>query len=559
MLAYVTVDPGDYKPFRVPQADEHVSRLTAFLTPGEYEAVWFGIYAMKDLEGVSVAVPDETLKVDVRYMHFWPQRTRWHNREYYITPELLLPCIEGNKQVPLTRGILEERPFNLQQHETGAFWLTLHASADARPGVYNTSVVVSSSGSQNSLEIPLEVEVLPFQLPAPADRYWLLYCDPHRWVSMSPEQVFTDFQNIERHGITGFVEMPFVQVKLSGEGLSNILVDAARFREMVNLCRKAGIPGPHVLPLGDVPKTVRDAIGLKANLSKGQWPDELRAGVVAVARAVVEETKDIPAEWYFYGVDEATGKNTYAIQEYECWRQGGAKTYATIPHPESLDESAEYLTAACLMTPRVCTNWKARTTRERCAEAGTEFWWYGTGTYVNPAPQEGGMLPNRYGTGCFFWKTGARAAVSWTFCRPQGDVFNDFDGSGEFEEGGPKDPAIVYPHLLKPDDWSTYQGPIPTIAWESLREGVDDFKYLYKLKKLIDVANGSTDESIRSLAAEADESLIALVESIPWSDPVRISEEPKQGLNVRRLHHVRRKAADMIVDILLATRESRQK
>ena len=48
----------------------------------------------------------------------------------------------------------------------------------------------------------------------------------------------------------------------------------------------------------------------------------------------------------------------------------------------------------------------------------SEFWWYGTGSYVNPFPQEGFMFHNRYGAGLLFWKSGAKAQASWTFCRP---------------------------------------------------------------------------------------------------------------------------------------------
>jgi hypothetical protein len=551
MLAYVTADPGHYKPFRVPQDDEHVTRLSAFLTPGEYEAVSFGIYAMADLTGVSVEVRGVDFEVDVRYMHFWPQRTRWFNREFYITPELLLPCGGGKRLVPLTRGVLEERSFVLQKRETGAFWLTLHAPPETKPGRYEATVVVSSRDSRAPLEIPLDVEVLPFELRKPADHHWMLYCDSFRWKSMSREQVLAELNDFARHGITGLIEAPFGDVRLTGEGVADISVDVKPFREFVELCQIAGIPGPHVPAshLGDAPKVVKEALGLKLDLWKDPWPDELKAGVAAMAREVVAATSDIPAKWYFYGVDEPAETNTYAIQEYECWRRGGAETYATIPAPNFLNKAGEYLTATCLMTPKVCTNWKANHSRERCAEAGTEFWWYGTGSYVNPAPQEGSMLPNRYGAGFMFWKTGATGQVSWTFCRPHEDVFNDFDGFPDNDQE-PKEQAIVYPHFLKPDDWSTYQGAIPTIAWESLREGVDDYRYAYTLKSLITEAADSDDQAVRETAKRIDASLEALVKSVPWGDPLRISQQPREGLDVKRLQHTRRKVAALTIELL---------
>jgi len=39
--------------------------------------------------------------------------------------------------------------------------------------------------------------------------------------------------------------------------------------------------------------------------------------------------------------------------------------------------------------------------------------------------------------------------------------------------------------MKKNNDWKSYIGPIPTIAWESIREGINDYKYLYLLSEEI--------------------------------------------------------------------------
>jgi len=281
-------------------------------------------------------------------------------------------------------------------------------------------------------------------------------------------------------------------------------------------------------------------------VQSGPWPEELKAGLIAVARAAIDATADLDADWYFYGTDEPSGDNTYAIQDYQCWRAAGAETYATFYNIGFLDRAAEYLTAPCFVVGLVSPEERARAAREGCERNGAEFWWYGTGSYVNPFPQEGFMFHNRYGAGLLFWKTGAKAQVTWTLCRPHEDVFNDFDGSGA-NAAEPKEQATVYPWLLEPDDWSTYQGAIPTIAWESLREGADDYAYLHTLAVLIDEAQQRGGRDARRAADRADAALTELVEAVPWANPMG-----GVAFDTGMLQEARRQAADLILSLMAA-------
>ena len=546
MLAYVTSDPGEYRPYRIPKPEEHVTQLTAFLTPGEVEPVWIGVWALAPLRGLraTASFPEAPLSVDVRHLHFWPQRTGWRSRQWYITPELILPCADGKKTVPARRGVLEQQSFDVAEGETAAFWLTLTAQDDAAPGVYEGTVTLGGE-DRPPLVLPIRVEVLPFRLQKPADRYWLLYADVFRWSwgRLSDEQIVAELKDFARHGITGLVEVPLGTADLSEISAGRARFDAGAYRRIAELCQRAGLPGPHVCALGGWPERVRDALGIQCDLGRQRWPDEIREGLKAVARAAVEATADIPQRWYFYGVDEPAGDNTYAIQDYQAWHDGGALTYATFFDPGFLAQAKEFLTAPCFGVGLVSSETTARAAREACEKTGTEFWWYGTGSYVNPYPQETFMFHNRYGAGYLFWKTGAKAQVSWTFCRPHEDVFNDFDGS-QANPAEPKEQATAYPHLLRPDDWTTYQGAIPTIAWEALREGIDDYRYLYTLSQTIQQAKDSPNRRARELANRAQETMDALVEAIPWANPM-----VAQTFETDRMQRVRREVANLIVEL----------
>jgi len=542
MLVFVAGDPGEYRPYRLPKPEEHVTSLQAALTPGEAEPVCFAIRTLAALQGlrVSVALPaGAPLSVDIRHMHCWPQRTGWRSRQFYITPELLLPCAEGRKLVPYKRGVLQEAPFDLPAEQTQGFWLTLQAHDNARPGLYKADVTLRSA-QLPALHIPLDIRVWPFVLKRPPDRHWLLYCDAHLWRNMSDEQVLQLLRDFAAHGMNGLVSFPFGQPDLSRlktEG--RVSFDASPYRKYVALCQQAGLPGPFVIGSAG-PHAVAEALGRNVDLQKGDWPTEIKAGVQAIARAAREATQGLP-RWYYYGVDEPHGDNTYAIQDYQAWHDGGAPTYATFYMPSFLEKAAAFLTAPCFAVGLVSTEKNARLARETCEKYGAEFWWYGTGSYVNPFPQEGFMFHNRYGAGLLFWKTGARAEVSWTFCRPHQDMFNDFDGS-RANSAEPKEQCTAYLQLLQPDDYSSFQGTIPTIAWEALREGVEDYCYLYTLSELIKQAAASPQPAAQRAAQAIGTELEGLISSIPWANPMG---EPI--FDTKRLQQVRHIAAERIV------------
>ncbi|MBW7865435.1 MAG: hypothetical protein H3C30_13615 [Candidatus Hydrogenedentes bacterium] len=547
LMAFMAPDPGEYVPDRIPRPEERVKKLAVSVSLGETTCLAVGVRALRNLEGLdaSLDLGGAPVSAELRHMHCWPQRTGWKSRQWTMVPELLLPFSGGKRTVPVRDGVLTEEPFDLGVEKTAAFWITVTAPAEARAGRYKGAMSVSGGGGP-ALRLPFEVEVLPITLQRPPDKNWLLYADPGRWEKMSGEQVMAELRDFAAHGFNGLVEGPFGRLEISGIHAGGIRFDDAPFRKSVAQCIAAGLPGPHVCQIGGIPEKVRAALGIECDLTKDEWPEELRRGVTEVARVIRDTTKDAGAPWYFYGVDEPTGDNTYAIQEYQCWHDAGVPTYATFFRPDFLDKASAYLTAPCFVSGLVGSGEKAREAREACEKNGTEFWWYGTGCYVNPAPQEGGMLFNRYGAGVFFWKTGAKSQVTWTFCRPHGDVFNDFDGSAQ-NSAEPKEQATVYPHLLRPNDWGTYQGAIPTVAWEALREGYNDYRYLHTLQCAIAAARAGGDKRMKQKADKAEKHMTELMVGIPFFNPMSRPAKRDKAPSALELQQIRREIAGEIL------------
>jgi hypothetical protein len=94
------------------------------------------------------------------------------------------------------------------------------------------------------------------------------------------------------------------------------------------------------------------------------------------------------------------------------------------------------------------------------------------------------MARHRRSVGINFFLSGAYGCAIWRWRGSHGDPFNDFDGR-EARAAEPADQLLAYPEMKKNNDWKSYIGPIPTIAWESIREGINDYKYLYLLSEEI--------------------------------------------------------------------------
>jgi hypothetical protein len=98
-------------------------------------------------------------------------------------------------------------------------------------------------------------------------------------------------------------------------------------------------------------------------------------------------------------------------------------------------------------------------------------WWI----YPNDALTTKNRTYTRYVFGFGAWKWGVNGVVPWTFQMSQGCNGNPFTVLD-----GPE-VMVAYPGV---------NGPIPTPTWESIRDGINDYKYIYLLKRLISDAKG---------------------------------------------------------------------
>lgn len=523
-IPFTRPEPFDIKPWSRPKGEERIENLRCQLAQGETTSLWFALYALEPLSSLSITAQQVSKGkvpfVEVRYVHFWAQRTDWRGRTYYITPELLLPMSKGYALYPSKGGMLERRSLDIPEGESRIFWLTIKGQETLPAGEYKFQLKIQAKGKK-ALSLPLTVRILPFRLQKPQEKRWMLYPDVWWWGNAPEEKVLKILRDIKEHGIDGFTELPFGKLDLSRLKEGIVSYDPSSLVKFNEYMKKVGLKGPHTIGAW-VENECAQVLGLQVDLNK-EWPEELKEAVKKVAKCVVETLKPYKIDWLFYGWDEPGPENLAALQQYRCWHEGGAKTYVTFYERGTYEVAGQWMTAPCFSVGLIHNPETAKWVRHQCDVRRQKFFWYGSGCYLG---QEGRMFPNRYLTGWLFWKTKADAQVSWSFVRYHEDPFNDFDGV-TWNSVEPKDQCTVYPWFLRPNDGKSLIDIIPTIQWEAIREGVNDYCYAYTLSKMVEdirklakVRKGAEAKRLLELAREGEETLRMVEESVPWGNEV---------------------------------------
>lgn len=529
LIPFSRPEPFDIKPWSKPKDTERLRELRCYAAQGEISAIWFAVYALEPLRSLQVyddargmaADTASKISLDIRYAHFWAQRTDWRGRTYYVTPELILPMRDGRAQFPAKGGTLEWRSLDIPQGESRLFWIQVRVLPDCRPGTYTRTIVIRSEGRE-ALRLPLRIHVYPFRLNKPPDKRWLLYSDSW-WLSNLPDdKLLALLKEIADYGIDGLMELPFGKLDLSDLKQGRVRYDPAPLLRWYRLMRQAGLRGPHTIGTF-IEEQIPAQLGIQADVNR-EWTPPVREAMRQVAKTVIQTLQPHRIPWMFYGWDEPGPETIRALEQYRTWREAGADTYVTFYQRGTYEAAAQWMTHPCFSVGLVASQQTAQWALEQCQARGQKFYWYGSGCYLG---QEGRMFPNRFLAGWLFWKTKADGQVSWTFVRPHEDPFNDFDGAA-VNSVEPKDQCTVYPELASPNDPKSIQRIIPTIQWEALREGINDYRYLATLRNTIAYARKVASASRASrwsrellqFADECESILKAMDASVPWSNEV---------------------------------------
>ncbi len=486
-------------PQRVPTAEAVKRPCSTFATPGEYEPVVVALRALRELKGVRLVVGDlsgpngakiSARALEVHTVRSWPQRlgSSW-STEWRVVPELL-----------------ETKPeVDVPAHTSQSFWITLHVPADARAGHYEGPLrLVTADGRR--WETTLKVDVLPFKLAEP-ERVVGMYWTDSGW---DAETLDRQVRDMVEHGMRGIVISR--SPKLSNVN-GKLVVDTSELLAFLQHLRRLGITGP--VPYNN---------GLDSDLRK-LFPqgDFEQLFVQYITELEKVSIRPDALKLLYYPVDEIGNQDELGKRANTLCglirRVPTATSYITVNDYPSGEKWGQTFNIWCGNVPYTAEQ------EQKLLAAGHRYMRYGS-AYLNDCRKA------RSSCGFGFTLRPAEAMYYWHYMCYNGDPYNDFDGDA-------RDWCAVYP--------GENGELIPTMDWESLREGVDDLRYIATLKELAARAeHGSAAQQAAAGKARAELSAVLA------TDNTLVQYDFGEKLTYDQYDHLRGRLAQAITELVQA-------
>jgi len=462
----------DMDPASPPPAENVDRPLEGFATPGEFEPLNFVVYAVDDLEQMTVEASDLRAGdsilpgscVDVRIV------LRGLMRDIYTFPP--------ERSTVVSRFLLPYRALDVPAGTFREYHLIVHVPDDAAAGRYTGQVRIAPR-NQSPLELPVTFEVLPFQFrPLREKAYGVYYRFPAEEEDWPKIEV--ELADIRAHGATMLKSSLGVGYEAE-EG--RIAPSYERLERGLALLAKHGFRGP--LPVGSGCEQAARLLGYDLVEDYNDRPardrfyklvKEAMEGLVALS-AKYPQFELLPTH-----MDEVFGRGRLPryIRLTEAVRQvPSLRVYITMHNDPKRDvedmmrQCDPYVDVRCY-NGHAMDNWiRAGNTfedlRRQLEEAGDEAWLYHNirGSFFKA---EWTRLVNGY----YLWISPLRVHVPWMYYSFKGNPFDATDGprlrGGDFAYAvpDPHDPTRM----------------VPTRHWEAFREGIDDLHYLDLLESL---------------------------------------------------------------------------
>ena len=438
-----------------PLPEELTDDVHINLCPGQSHSLLVAVRGLKDLGQVGVTLGNlkgvnrsvSLNDIPVRWAVYSPQRigSSW-GTDYRECMEQL---VEMSSQTVATSRL-----------EVAC--LTFQVPDDMPAGSYRGNVTVTSEKGGKFIA-PVAVTIYPFHLehPGHATHGQFYYAS-----LLSPSPV--ELRDMRNHGMDTMVsEMLTSADKSDWEAIANGF----------KLFKRLGYRSPLISDTGGIEFLAK--INAKLPLppedpaKRSKYIDVVRQELATAKAAGFEETA-------FFPVDEPHTDALIAQSKRSCaWIKEvpGARTFIT-SNPKAVP----------ILTPvldDVCYNltYLNNLTVANVASNKQTLMFYCPSIDVNPEL-------NRYRAGYYFAKLDAHSCYFFAYFEFSGDPFNDLDGDN-------RDWNVVYPSLTS----VTHD---PTLEWEAMREGVDDYRFVYTLQNLIQRARN------KERGAAADNALLVL-------------------------------------------------
>jgi len=365
-----------------------------------------------------------------------------------------------------------------------SLWFTVRVPEDAKRGVYEGKVTLSADGIA-PVEIPLKLRVWGFALPKVSylrTAYGCSYDTLCQWYGAGALE--------DQRKIAALVNRNFAEHRIAP------INPMWSWRQDTH----SGKHGDFTIDFTEYDQGASSILPeMSAFILPGSWMSGMgnyRLGDPEYPRLKVEYLRQIASHFrekgwldkgYNYIWDEPRPEK-YAdiVAEAKIWREAdlGLKILLTMrPMPELIG-------SVDIWTP-VLDQYNRAECQAR-QKAGDSVWWYVCMGPHHPFPNNFIDYPAidhrilhwmnwKYGvTGVLYWQTMFWPKNPWEVTmskdQEQGTVFGNGDGS------------LLYPATRRKPNEKMIAGPLDSIRWEMIREGVEDYDYMYMLNEAISLA-----------------------------------------------------------------------
>jgi hypothetical protein len=482
-----------------PYAEDIGRPIRAFATPGEFVPLAFSIRSLKNLHCVEVKVSPYTNDqgqtvipanhLDLRIVKDLPLPTKEEN-QYILSPKYL-------------ESFDEFDILNIPANRTERFWLTVKIPDSAPAGIVRATITISGRVG-GTYVWDSQIRILPFNLAQP---------DPEKDINF---QILSN-TNDPRHGTYGrdcdpseaqriFVDMAehglisnnyeHVHPHISKDENGKLVFDFDRpgmtsilsMNDFMHVVLKSGLTGPFCYYSGPYEcSEYLIPIILKYQKYTPEYNDALRQIYTTI------EEQRVKMNWpeFIYFIGDEPGSHAERLRlNTNC----GKQIKAVIPNARiSNFFNGEWNgTKDWKLLKEVsdinCTNYITENTIKESLELGYESVWGYNGCYEHPNDTRG----QRVFYGFHPWRCGLKGVTQYKYRAFYAS--REYEGSlayNPFYSGG-NSYDYTYPSA---------EGPIPTQKWESIRQGIYDYRYLLTLKKLLE------DKPAHPAANEAKEAM----------------------------------------------------
>jgi len=414
-----------------PPSAADLQRKPIVRTPaGEDEPLVLGLWATRDGQHATLNVKQSPLPVTIRHMAFSPR---------YVPGNYFGHKIAGGRRVGFANYLPKKATGQLEAGRNTVFWLNIETPPDTKPGRYTIDLSLVVHGVK-AIDLTVTVHVLDYKLPRADIAYGMYFRPIGKHVPpryRTPQLMRAYWRDMARHGMTS-ATLYCMQRAHDENGKLQLggVVALKQLDEMI----EEGLVTP------DVP----------VMLLSGGMIDERRADHADIAaRFKAAAKKRGWPNFAWYGPDEP-GVNDKSLAAFKHLQQ--IRKHFPIVTAIN-DEAAEaysslldiYVINAGRMTPKI---------RKIAAEAGAELW-----SYTCHNRGWGNALFQRFYSGIYTWALNQKGNFIWAYTE-------NYSWEG--------DRNSIYCYVMPSD-----AGPVPSVAWEARREGVEDYRTLRLLESRI--------------------------------------------------------------------------